>query len=391
MTRRGLMAGTALLAATAAARAATTASLDDILQPYLATHGLPAFAAAVVRGGQVTAAGAVGTRRAGTVIPVTIDDKFHIGSDTKAMTATLAGILVEQGALHWDGTVADSFPELVPKMTEGLHGVTLQQLLSHTSGIPSDNDEFGKLLEQSYTQDGLNLDELRYWLVTNWAPMPLATKPGTTFAYSNMGYTLAGAMMERAAKSTWEELVVAHIFTPLKLRSAGFGPQSSLGRVDAPLGHLLRPDGALKPMLAGPDGDNPLIIGPAGTVHLSILDFAAWAGWQAGEGKRGPAITTAATLRKMHQPVIDIAIPSGAPGTPSGTGSYCLGWGILTLPFSKEPFITHTGSNTLNLAMVMLQPQHDFAMVLATNRGDKQADAALRDAAATLYRQHGPA
>jgi CubicO group peptidase (beta-lactamase class C family) len=390
MTRRGLMAGTALLAATAAAHAASTAPLDDILHPYLVTHGLPAFAAAVVRNGHVTASGAVGTRRAGTTIPVTIDDKFHIGSDTKAMTSTLAGILVEKGALHWDGTVAESFPELVSNMDEALRSVTLQQLLSHTSGIPADNDAFGKLLEQSYAQEGKNLDELRYWLVTNWVPMSLANKPGTTFAYSNMGYTMAGAMIERAAKSTWEELIVAHIFTPLKLRSAGFGPQSSLGQVDAPLGHLVNPDDTLKPMLAGPNGDNPLILGPAGTVHLSILDFAAWAGWQAGEGKRGPAIVTAATLRKLHQPVINISIPSAAPGTPSGTGSYCLGWGILTLPFSKEPFITHTGSNTLNLAMVMLQPQHDFAMVLATNRGDKRADAALRDAAATLYRQHGP-
>ena len=203
------------------------------------------------------------------------------------MTSLLAGMMVEQGALRWDSTVASVFPELAGTMDAGLRDVTLQQLLSHTSGIPSDNDAFGKLLTDSFAKDGLNLDELRYWLVKSFGAQPLATKPGTTFAYSNMGYTMAGAMIERVAKATWEELIVTRIFTPLGLRTAGFGPQATMGRVDAPLGHIVRQDGTLKPMLAGPDGDNPLIIGPAGTVHLSILDFATWAGWNAGEGRRG--------------------------------------------------------------------------------------------------------
>jgi len=58
----------------------------------------------------------VGTRRADTVIPVTIDDRFHIGSDTKAMTSLLAAMLVEGGKIRWDSTVAEIFPELVATM-----------------------------------------------------------------------------------------------------------------------------------------------------------------------------------------------------------------------------------------------------------------------------------
>ena len=73
----------------------------------------------------------------------------------------------------------------------------------------------------------------------------------------------------------------------LGLKSAGFGPQASLGKVEAPLGHLIV-DGKSKAMLAGPNGDNPLIIGPAGTMHMSVLDFAKWVAWHAGEGKRPP-------------------------------------------------------------------------------------------------------
>ena len=99
-------------------------SLNDLLTPYLAGYDLPALAAAVVQDGKVIASGAVGTRRAGADIPVTINDRFHIGSDTKAMTALLAAMLVEENKLRWDSTVAEVFPELAATMTPGLRGVT---------------------------------------------------------------------------------------------------------------------------------------------------------------------------------------------------------------------------------------------------------------------------
>jgi CubicO group peptidase (beta-lactamase class C family) len=390
--RRHLLAAAAamptLLLATRAqpADGAPSHSLDAVLRPYLARYNLPAVAAAVVRKGAIVAAGATGTRRAGTAIPVNAHDRFHIGSDTKAMTALIAAMLIEEGKLRWDSTVGETFPELAAGMNEGLRGVKLTQLLSHTSGIPSDNADFERLIEQSFAQKG-NLDELRYRLVKQWSTRPLQSTPGTRFAYSNMGYTLVGAMLERVAKTTWEELMVARIFDPMKLTTAGFGPQASLGRVDAPLGHLVLADGKLKPMLAGPNGDNPEIIGPAGTVHLSILDFAAWAGWNAGEGRRGPALVRAETLRKLHTKVISMPPnPNAPPGTPS-QGGYALGWGIAKLPYSPQPFLTHAGSNGMNLATIMLQPDNDFGMVLATNVGGAQADEGLKALAEQLYKR----
>jgi CubicO group peptidase (beta-lactamase class C family) len=105
------------------------ASLDAVLQPYLARYDLPAVAAAVVRNGEIIASGAVGSRRLGTINPVTIDDRFHIGSDTKAMTALIAAMLVETGKIHWSSTVSDVFPELAGTMDADLMSVTLEQLL----------------------------------------------------------------------------------------------------------------------------------------------------------------------------------------------------------------------------------------------------------------------
>jgi CubicO group peptidase (beta-lactamase class C family) len=398
MNRRNLIkqAGLAAVAAAAVpqqARAAApsdAASLDPMLRPRLAQHKLPALAAAAVVEGKIVAAGAIGTRRAGHDIPVTLDDRFHIGSDTKAMTALLAAMLAEGGKLRWDVTVAEVYLELAGAMRDEVKTVRLDQLLSHTSGIPSDSDALDRLLAQSFVQLDLNLDELRYWLIKQVLAQPLQSPPGQRFAYSNMGYTLAGGMIERVAGATWEELVATRIFDPLGLNSAGFGPQSGLGRIDAPLGHRIRPDGTLKAMLAGPNGDNPNIIGPAGTAHLSILDFARWAGWNAGQGRRGPPLVSTATLRKLQTPVIDIPPrPDAKPGTPP-PGRYGLGWGTVVLPFAPEPIVFHGGSNEMNLAYIMLQPQTDFAMVMATNVGGQVADEGLRAVAAELYERFAP-
>lgn len=363
-------------------------SLNEILAPFLGRYHLPALGAAVVKNGMIVAAGAVGTRRAGAQIPVTVNDRFHLGSDTKAITALLAAIYVEKGKLRWESTMGDLFPELKDKMSPGLSRVTLVQLLSHTSGMPPDNERFGELLMKSIFQEG-NLDDQRYWMVSEWVKEPLVSEPGKTFAYSNMGYTIVGTILERTGGKTWEELVRERVFTPLGLRSAGFGPQATLGKTDAPLGHEIH-DGKLKPMLAGPNGDNPLIIGPAGTSHMSLLDFAGWAGWNAGEGKRGPALVRPATLRKLHAPVITMPVKKdAAPGTPS-RGRYGLGWGEIDFEWSAEPFLYHGGSNNKNLAHILFQPKHDFGFVLVTNVSGNKANEAFFALEEVLYRKFKP-
>jgi hypothetical protein len=97
------------------------------------------------------------------------------------------------------------------------------------------------------------------------------------------------------------------------------------------------------------------------------------------------------TLRKIHTKVIDMpSKPDAKPGTPSH-GAYALGWAHLPLPFSTEPFLAHGGSNNNNLAQILLQPQHDFAMVLMTNLGGERADEALKALSEELYNRYGPA
>jgi len=358
--------------------------LDSMLKPYLSQYDLPAIAAAVVKRGEIVSSGAVGTRKLGSTIQVTINDRFHLGSDTKAMTALLAAIMVEEGKLNWHSTIAEVFPEIADKMDPRVRKVTLEQLLSHTSGMPADNEDFVNLLKASFNQKG-NLDALRYWLVEQWCKRPLASDSGTKFAYSNMGYMIVGAMIERVGGETWDELITKRIFMPLGLKTAGLGCQSSLGKIDAPLGHSVQ-NGKVKAHLAGPNGDNPSILGPAGIAHMSVLDFARWAGWNAGNGSRKPFIVRLETIEKLHTPVITLPpMKDAPPGTPP-RGKYALGWGVVDVEWAPYPLHHHAGSNVMNLAHIWLDKKRDIAMVTVTNIGGKKADEALRKLASELYR-----
>lgn len=109
---------------------------DDVvavLDQVRAKYDIPGMAAAVVRDGGVVAVGVSGVREAGEADPIRPDDRFHIGSCTKAMTATMIARLVEAGRLRWDVALAESFPHTT--ITPELRPVTLRQLLSHQAGI----------------------------------------------------------------------------------------------------------------------------------------------------------------------------------------------------------------------------------------------------------------
>jgi CubicO group peptidase (beta-lactamase class C family) len=115
----------------------TQSEVEDLLEPIRQTHDLPALAAGVVVDGRPTVQGAVGYRKYGSDVRVTADDRFHIGSCTKALTAVLIGMLVEEGRLSWNTTLKKAFPDLAASMHPVLQGVTLELLLAHRGGLPN--------------------------------------------------------------------------------------------------------------------------------------------------------------------------------------------------------------------------------------------------------------
>jgi CubicO group peptidase (beta-lactamase class C family) len=366
-----------------AAASASGAALDSDLSPLREKFGLPALAAAVVKSGAIIASGATGVRALGRTERVTVNDRFHIGSDTKAMTATLAGMMVEAGKLSWTTTIGDSLGADTPHINPALAKVTLQQLLSHTSGIPSDTQEIADIY---FSADALkyNIAETRRLAFAKWKDKPPATPPGLAFHYANLGYMIAGMMVERSAELAWEELIVERIFAPLALTSAGIGPQATVGKLDAAVGHDVEGD-KITPMLWGPAADVPPLLGPAGATHMSVLDFAAWAAWNAGAGERGPALVKPETLAEIHRPRISTGkLPNARPGTPQ-EGQYALGWGVVKFDWTEAPVLTHNGSNGFNLAKIFVDVGHDLGIAIVTNIAGEKADDATNALMKSLY------
>ena len=115
-----------------------TGTPDQLLEGIRKQYDLPALAVVVVKDGQICDRRAVGVRKWGDPTPVTTNDVFHLGSCTKSMTATLTAMLIDEGKLRWDTTIAEVFPELKGKVDKQYERVTVEQLLHHRGGVPTE-------------------------------------------------------------------------------------------------------------------------------------------------------------------------------------------------------------------------------------------------------------
>jgi CubicO group peptidase (beta-lactamase class C family) len=370
MSKKFICGGIILLFSTALSlpqKLSQTAGADieivSVLESIRQKHQVPALAGAIVTGKGLVRSGVVGVRKAGTEIPATAEDKWHLGSDTKAMTATLMGRLVEQGKLKWETTIEQVFPDIAPELPSEFRGVTLLHLLSHRSGLPAN------ILWTAVSKSDMSPSQQRRECVAGLAKIKPLSVPGTTYLYSNLGYVIAGAIAEKTMSSNWEDLMTRLIFEPLGMKSARFGGLGTPGEIDQPWGH--EADGKPVPE-NGPAVDNPPVLGPAGTVHCSLSDWAKFVSDHI-RGARGER----ALLKPETYRILD---------TPPFGGEYALGWATVEREWGGGTVLTHAGSNTMNYAVVWAAPKRDFAVLITTNQGGPAAAKACDEAAGVLIR-----
>jgi len=346
--------------------------VSQMLETIREKYNLPALAAAVVVDGKIVATNAVGFRKNGGMEKVTVDDKFHLGSVTKSMTATVAAMLVEQGKISWTTTIGEAFPELKSEIHPDYLGVTLEQLLSHRGGAPGDAP--ADLWRQAWAAKGTAAEQRLAFIKGILARKPEA-KPGTKFIYSNQGYAIAGVMLEKATGKTWEDLLRSMLFEPLGMTTAGFGAPASVGRVDQPWGHTKTMLSGGEPVPPGPGADNPLAISPANAVHCSAGDLAKYAAFHMA-GERGESkLLKAESFKKLHT-------------VAAGNDDYALGWMVLQRPWANGRTLMHNGSNTMFYVVVWMAPEKNCAVIVASNIGMDAAFEGCDEAAAKLITQY---
>lgn len=349
--------------AAAFADAGHQAFLDQTLADVRAKDQLPAAAVMIQIDGKTVASSAQGLRAIGFPEAVTLRDRWHLGSDTKAITATMIGRLVDKGLLRFDDRLQDLLPDLSETMDPAYRTVTLRQLLSHTGGLPpltddADLPEFKRIIATSKS-----VQAQRQAIASVYLAKPLASPVGE-FSYSNIGYIVAGAIAERRTGKSWEVLVRQEIFKPLGIRESGFGLPGHAKKVDAPWGHR-ESDGKLVALSPNdPEGQDPPALGPAGTIHMTLADWMRFAQDQL-DGVHGRGrLVSAKTYRILHTPVSE---------------NYALGWGVKLDGQGMPLLLTHSGSNGHWLADIRIMPKHDMIILFVSNAGNDAANRAIMD------------
>jgi len=326
-------------------------TLGDLLEQAVASSGVPGMVAAVLRDGEIATVAAAGVRDTRTGQPLTGDEPFHIGSVTKSMTATAIASLVEDGTLRWDLTVGEALPAV--EMLDGYRGITLRQLVDHAGGIlpytqisAVEEERFGSL-------PGVGGQQRAGFLKYVLAREP-AAPPGKTMIYSNAGYSLAGHIAERVARTSWEKLLRERVFRPLGLETAGFGWPDREGHDDTARGHFGAPP-EFRPREAGEYnlGD---YLDPSGDVHMSVRDLARYARAHL-RGLRGEEdLLAPATIQALHTAI------------PVDGQTYAGGW-VLDSTEDGLPVHWHNGSTGIWFSMVRLVPQRNWGVVVMMNAG----------------------
>ena len=248
-------------------------------------------------------------------------------------------------------------------MNPAYRKVTIKQLLSHTAGLPgmATDEEVSSLLAAIKSVHGVSSQRaalVRYFL--SRAP---ANNAGE-FKYSNVGFVIAGAIAEARTGKTWEELMRERVFAPLGIRNVGFGAPGRSNSYDQPRGHL-ETSGHLKPLdPSDPGSDNPALIGPAGTINISLKDWARFAQDQL-DGPRGKGkLLTAATYRLLQTPVVN---------------GVALGWGVSQGADGATTLLQHQGSNDYWYSDIIIFPEHDTIILVVINSGNNAAQRTIRD------------
>ena len=347
------------------------AEIAALLRPIHEKAGVPALGGALVRLGQPTRAGVVGVRKAGDDTAATVGDRWHLGSCTKAMTATLAEIVAAETKLDLDAPAKAAFPDV--QLDAGWDAVTPRRWMAHRGGLET---AYPRALWSWLWKREVDPRQQRTRIAKELLGAPPARALDAGFKYSNSGFDLVGAALERAMDQDFETLAATRLFAPLGMTSAAFGPPGAPDVVDQPWGHRRRGD-TLVPLVPTLDADNPPSLSPAGRAAMTLEDWGRFVALHLGNvvtvkrpGREALPLLSPDALARLHTP---------APGE-----DYVGGWKVTKRGWSKGPVLTHAGSNTMWFCVCWLAPEEGFAVLAVTNVAGPDAEKACDQVAGAL-------
>jgi CubicO group peptidase (beta-lactamase class C family) len=322
--------------------------LENYVQKSMDKTGVPGAAVAVVYQDQVVYLKGFGVRKDGSRAPVDENTVFQLASLSKPIASTVVASLVGTHAVQWDDRIADLDPEFALSSRTVTEQLTIRDLLSHRSGLP--------------TLSGDILEDLSFTRPTVLHQMRLLPLPGTfrtTYKYSNFGYTEGCIAAAKAAERKWEDLAEERLFKPLEMKSTSYRYSDYKSAKNKATIHVLIDGKAVTRYQRDPDAE-----APAGAASSTAKDLAQWLRLQLAEGMwNGEQVVDPAALRETHTP----QIVTGIDHNTGGNSYYGLGWNV-NFTSDKKRILSHSGAFFLGAATaVRLLPSDQLGIVVITN------------------------
>lgn len=316
--------------------AAVAEKVDRVFGDWVAP-GEPGAVVLVTRQGKPVFRNSYGMASVELDVPASAPDLvYQIGSLTKQTTAIAALMLVDEGKLRLDSTIGALLPGFAP----AAQGITLEQLLGHTSGLVNyiNLPEWASIWGKEVTSEQL-LDYFRR--------RPLAAQPGAEFEYNNSGYVAAGRMIEVASGQSYADFVRTRILEPLGMAHSGYNDFNAVLKGRVP-GYTRTGDGWQNSRAVL----HPSQLFSAGALYSTVDDLSRLQNALAGGKLLSPAL-----LQRMTSP--------GRLNEGLATG-YGLGWAVSTQQGRKV--LEHGGATNGFYCAVVWLPEDGVWGAVTTNR-----------------------
>ncbi len=276
-------------------------------------------------------------------LPSTGPLRWHIGSCTKAMTATVLARLADRQRIDFGTPLQQALPAIADRMHPDFRDIPLSAVLTHNAGLEKNP---ARSTFRALYRSTAPLPAQREFL----AEQALSVKPLKQNIYSNLGYIIAGAVIEAATGQTWEHALATEVMIPLGIAYLGSGPPAP-GNLS---GHYRTGKTWISDRV-----DNPEAYGPAGRINLALEEWGRFLRVHLHPG----SFLSRTVLAQLHEP---------------SHHGFAMGWLVSKNRWNKQ-VLTHTGSINTWFAQATLLPEHGFGFGIVCNAYDASVERAVTD------------
>ncbi len=352
-------------AGTLPASAAPPADTDVAVAKAMTAFGAPGLSLAVVEDGKPVLTKGYGLRQIATALKVDAHTAIPIGSESKAFTSAALAILVDRKKLKWSDLVKDRLPGFQMYDPYVTAHMTVRDLLTHRSGLG---------LGEGDLMLFPNTDRTRAELVHALRYLKPATGFRESYAYDNILYIVAGALVEAVSGQSWEDFVKQNIFQPVGMTDAHTSYDPNAANKVALHVRSGGPIQGISQQSILPHGEAE-VLAPAGGINASATDLARWMNVQLAHGKLpdGKRLFSEEQARVMWEPVV-VVPPSGPRNVAllkPEMQNYALGWYVEM--YRGHKIVRHTGAVGGALAALYLIPEKNVGVAVTINSEDGMA------------------